>query len=58
MPTNVTKLKAQKTLSLSRFTKAINNPCVLFSVISLLLTAIVMFRFPSLGAIVAEYNQF
>jgi hypothetical protein len=31
---------------------------VLFCVIGLLITAVVLLRFPSFGAIIAQYNQF
>jgi hypothetical protein len=58
MPTNVSGLNAQKALSSTRFTKAIHNPKVLFCLIVVLLTAVVMLRFPNLGAIIAQYNQF
>ena len=41
---------------------AVTNPdlqaVVAFSLIGLLLTLNVMFRFPELGALVAQYNQF
>jgi hypothetical protein len=41
---------------------AVTNPdlqaVVAFSLIGLLLTLNVMFRFPDLGAIIAQYNQF
>ena len=46
----------------SRFAKAINDPnliaTVLFFVIGLLIIAVAMLRFPDLGAIIAQYNQF
>ena len=62
MPTNVSELHAQKAPSLSRFAAAINNSdliaTVLFCVIGLLITAVVMLRFPNFGAIIAQYNQF
>jgi hypothetical protein len=61
MSTNVSELHAQKA-SPSRFAKAINNPnliaTVLIFVIGLVITAVVMLRFPDLGAIIAQYNQF
>ena len=41
---------------------AVTNPdlqaVVAFSLIGLLLTLNVMFRFPELGALIAQYNQF
>jgi hypothetical protein len=63
MPTNVPELLAQKSTSPSRFAKAINNNSNLIGAVSLwvivfLALAIVIIRFPNLGAIIAEYNQF
>jgi hypothetical protein len=62
MPTSVSELYAQKASSPSRFAKAINDrnfiATVLFCVIGLVITAVVMFRFPNLGLIMAQYNQF
>jgi hypothetical protein len=62
MPTNVSELHSQKAASPSWFAKSINDPdliaTVLFCVIGLLITAVVMLRFPDLGAIIAQYNQF
>jgi hypothetical protein len=58
MPTNVPELKAQRVLSPSRFIRTASNPCVLFCVITLLLTAIAMLRFPTLGGIIAQHHQF
>jgi hypothetical protein len=61
MPTNVSELNVQKESSPSRFAKMANDRnlivTVLFCVIGLLITAVVMFRFPNLGAIIAQYNQ-
>jgi hypothetical protein len=57
MPTNVSELHAQKAPSLSQFAAAINNSnliaTVLFCVMGLVITAVVMLRFPNLGAIAA-----
>jgi hypothetical protein len=63
MPTSVPELRVQKAPSPSRFAKAINNNPNLIGAVSLwvivfLALAIVIIRFPNLGAIVAEYNQF
>ena len=62
MPTKVSEINLQKGPSPSWFAKTINDPnliaTVLFSVIGLVITAFVMFRFPNLGAIIAQYNQF
>ncbi len=62
MPTHVSELNAQKTWSLSRFAAVINDfdlvATVLFCVIGLTITAVIMLRFPSLGTIIAQYNQF
>jgi hypothetical protein len=61
MPTNASGLHAQKA-SPSWFAKAITDPnliaTVLFCVIGLGITAVVMFRFPNLGAMMVQYNQF
>jgi hypothetical protein len=62
MPINLSGLNAQKASSSSRFAKGIkNNPNliakVLLCVIALLMTTVVMLRFPNLGAIIAQYNQ-
>jgi hypothetical protein len=62
MPTHVSELNAQKAWSLSRFAAVINDfdlvATVLFCVIGLMITAVVMLRFPNLGTIIAQYNQF
>jgi hypothetical protein len=62
MPTNVSGLHAQKASTPFWFAKAINDPnlvaTILFCVSGILITAVVMFRFPNLGAIIAQYNQF
>jgi hypothetical protein len=62
MSTNVSELHVQKSSPPSRFAKAINDPnliaTVLFFVIGLLIIAVAMLRFPDLGAIIAQYNQF
>jgi hypothetical protein len=63
MPTNVPGLHAQKSTSPSRFAKAINNNSNLIGAVSLwvivfLALAIVIIRFPNLGGIIAECNQF
>jgi len=62
MPTTVSTLHVQKGFSPSWFAKAINDPnllaTVLFCAIGLMITAVVMLRFPNLGLIVAQYNQF
>ena len=62
MTINVSGLRVQKTSAPSRFAQAINDQnliaTVLFCVIGLLITAVVMLRFPDLGFIVAQYNQF
>jgi hypothetical protein len=62
MPTNVSELHAQKASSPSWFAKVVNDRnltvTVLFCVIGLVITAVVMFRFPNLGAMMVEYNQF
>jgi hypothetical protein len=63
MPTNVSGLPhVQKESSPSRFAKVANDGnlivTVLFCVIGLLITAVVMFRFPNLGAIIAQSYQF
>jgi len=62
MRTNVSGSRAQKASSPSWFAKAINDPnliaTVLFCVIGLVITAVVIFRFPNLAAIMAQYNQF
>jgi hypothetical protein len=62
MPTHVSELNAQKAWSLSRFSAVINDfdlvETVLFCVIGLMITAVVMLRFPNLGTIIAQYNQF
>jgi hypothetical protein len=59
---NVSGLPAQKASSPSWFAKAINDPnliaTVLFCVIGLVITAVVVFRFPNFGAMMAQYNQF
>jgi hypothetical protein len=59
---SLSELRAQKASSQSRFVKVINDPnlsvAVLFCLIGLLITAVVMLRFPDLGAIIAQYNQF
>jgi hypothetical protein len=62
MPTNIAVLHAQKASSLSWFAQAINDPnliaTVLFCVVGLVITAVAVFCFPNLGAIMAQYNQF
>jgi hypothetical protein len=63
MSTNVPELHAQKSTSPSRFAKAINNNSNLIGVVLLwvvvfLALAIAIIRFPDLGAIIAQYNQF
>ena len=62
MPTHVSKLDTQKSASRSRFVAVLNDSnliaTVLLCVVGLLITAVVMLRFPDLGAIVAQYNQF
>ena len=62
MPTHVSELNAQKAWSLSRFAAVINDfdlvATGLFCVIGLMITAVVMLRFPNLGTIIAQYNQF
>jgi ABC-type polysaccharide/polyol phosphate export permease len=62
MPTNVTDLHVQEAQSPSRFSAAINNPAliaaVLFCVIGLVIAAVLAVRFPDLGAIIAQSNQF
>ena len=62
MPTNVSELNVQKASSLSQLAAGINNSdliaTALFCVIGLLITAVVLLRFPSFGAIIAQYNQF
>jgi hypothetical protein len=58
MPTNFPKLNAQRVLLRSQLTRVVNNPCVLFCVITLLLTVIVMLCFPTLGGIIAQHHQF
>jgi hypothetical protein len=59
---SLSELRAQKAPSTSRLAKAINNPnliaTVLVYVTGLLIIAVVMLRFPNLGAIIAQYNQF
>ena len=46
----------------SSFVAAITNPDILlvtaFSLIGILLTLAFMLRFPDLGAVIAQYNQF
>jgi len=63
MPTNIPELHAQKSASPARFAKAINNNSNLIGAVSLwvivfLALAIVIIRFPNLGGVIAEYNQF
>jgi hypothetical protein len=62
MPTSVSELHSQKVSSPSVFAKALNDPnlvaTVLFCFIGLIVTAVMMLRFPNLGAIIAQYNQF
>jgi hypothetical protein len=59
---SLSELRAQKASSTSRLAKAINDPTliatVLVYVIGLLIIAVVTLRFPNLGAIIAQYNQF
>jgi hypothetical protein len=63
MPTIVTDLHAQKTPLQSRFAAIVNNSDFIATdavllVISLVVAALAMLRFPNAGAIIAEYNQF
>ncbi len=63
MTISVPKPRVQKASSPSRFAKEINNNSNLIGAVSLwvivfLALAIVVIRFPNLGAIIAEYNQF
>ena len=62
MPTHVSGLNAQKAWSLSRFAAVINDSnriaIALFCVIGLVMTAVFMLRFPDLGTIIAQHNQF
>ncbi len=62
MPTRVSGLNAQKAWSLSRFAAVTSDSdlvvTVLFCVIGLMITAVVLLRFPNFGAIIAQYNQF
>lgn len=62
MPTHVSKLGTQKAAARSRFVAALNDfnliATVLLCVVGVLITAVVMLRFPHLGAIIAQYNQF
>lgn len=62
MPTTVSKLNSQKAFAPSWFAKAIDDPnllaTVLFCALGLVITAALMWRFPNLGLIVAQYNQF
>ena len=62
MPTNVSDRYVQKESSPSRFAKVANDRnlivTVLFCVIGLLITAVVISRFPNLGAIIAQPYQF
>ena len=57
MPTNLPKLNDERVFLPSGLTRAINNRPVLLCIITLLLLAIAILRFPGLGAIVAEYHQ-
>jgi hypothetical protein len=62
MSTHVSELHGQNPYSLPRLAKAINDPSlivtVLFCLIGLMITALLIFCFPDLGAIMAQYNQF
>jgi hypothetical protein len=61
MPTYVSELHGQKGSSRSWFAKAINDPSViatvLFCLVGLVITAFLIFCFPDLGAVMAQYNQ-
>lgn len=62
MPTHVSELNAQKAWSLSRFAAVIDDSdliaILLFCVIGLMITAVVMLRFPNLVTLIAQFNQF
>jgi hypothetical protein len=62
MPTHISELQGQKPYSLPRLAKVINDPnliaTVLFCLIGLVITALLIFYFPNLGAIIAQYDQF
>jgi hypothetical protein len=62
MPTNLPELHAQNTPSLSRFAATVNDSnliaTVLFCFVGLVITAVLMVDFPSLGAMIAQANQF
>jgi len=59
---SVSKLYTQTAASRSRIASAINDPnlilTVLFCLVGLVITAVLIFCFPNLGAIIAQYNQF
>jgi hypothetical protein len=61
MSTHISELHGQKPYSLPRFAKAINDPnliaTVLFCLVGLVITAFLIFCFPDLGAVMAQYNQ-
>jgi hypothetical protein len=61
MPTHIFELHGQKPYSLSLLAKAINDPSlvatVLFCLVGLVITAFLIFCFPDLGAVMAQYNQ-
>lgn len=62
-PTNPANRRTQETeIAWSRFTAAITNldlqVVVAFCLIGLLLTLNLIFRFPNMGAVIAQYNQF
>jgi hypothetical protein len=61
MPTHIFQLHGQKPYSLPLLAKAINDPSlvatVLFCLVGLVITAFLIFCFPDLGAVMAQYNQ-
>jgi hypothetical protein len=63
MPTSTSKaLSIQKRQHLSWLIAKLSDSdlitTVLFCLVGLTVTAVVMLRFPNLGAIIAQYNQF
>jgi hypothetical protein len=62
MPTNVTDLHLQEARSPSRFSTEINNPvliaAVLLCTVGVMIIRVAAVRFPDLGAIIAQSNQF
>jgi hypothetical protein len=60
-PTKPRRLRSPET-SWDRFITAINNPqflvIVAFCALGLLISLIFMLRFPELGAVIEQYNQF